>query len=173
MPESVPSTALDATLQVALNNQFNFERYSSAVYLSLAAHLDMLNMVGMAGYLYKRAGEEESHAKRFREYIIDRNAELIVDALSRPDEIADLNPMTAGRVSFQAALDHEHKVTVRIEELSALAARLGDQRTREFLDFYLPEQVEEERTLEEIITKFSLAEGNGAAILMLDKELGS
>lgn len=170
MPEL--STALDPTLQVALNSQYNFERYSSAVYLALAAHLDMLNMVGMAAYLYKRSGEEEGHAHKFQEYIIDRNAKLVVDALPRPDEMSDLSPMTAGRAAFRLALDHEHKVTVRIEELSKLAAGLGDQRTREFLDFYLPEQVEEERTLEEILTRFQLAEGNGAAILMLDKELG-
>lgn len=163
---------LEPTLAGALNNQYNFERFSEAVYVALAGKLDNLNLVGMASYLRKRAGEEHSHAEKFAEFIIDRNGVLVVDALEKPEPLDQADPMQAGLEAFSRALEHEHKVTARIEALYQIGLQIGDFRECEFLHWFLKEQTEEERSLEEIITRFKLAAGNGAAILQIDHWLG-
>jgi ferritin len=159
---------LNQNLLTALNSQYNFERFSSAVYTSLAAHLDTLNLVGMAKYLRGRAAEEESHAGKFENYIIDRNGVLVVDGLPKPEPCGESDILKCGETCFSLALDHEHNVTTRLEMLYALAESAEDPRTCVFLHWFLTEQVEEERSLEEILTRFKLATGNGAAILLLD-----
>lgn len=164
---------LDPTLQVALNNQYNFERYSEAVYLAFAGDLEYLNLTGMAAFMRKRAGEEHAHAAKFAEYITDRNEKLVVDGLPRPEGSSTWDVMTMGQALFNQALEHERLVTSRIEALYGLSCKLEDGRTCVFTHWFLTEQVEEERTLEEILTKFTLASGNGAAILLIDKDLGA
>ena len=163
---------LDENLVVSLNNQYTYERFSESVYQALAAHVDRLNLVGMASYLRKRAAEEHTHAEKFAEYLIDRNAVATVGALDAPEPPAQNDLMLVGIECFTKALDHEKTVTARIETLYRIAEEVEDGRTCVFLHWFLTEQVEEERSLEEIITRFKLASGNGAAILMIDHWLG-
>lgn len=163
---------IDPTLTGALNNQYNFERYSEAIYTAMAGALDALNLVGMAKYLRGRAGEEHAHAEKFAAYILDRGALLTVDALPKPELPPSTEPVTIGLDIFTQALEHERKVSTRIELLYQVATQLGDGRTNEFLHWFLHEQVEEERSLEEIITRFKLAGTDGSAILLIDHWLG-
>lgn len=163
---------LDENLVVALNNQYNYERFSEAVYQAMAAHLDYLNLVGMAKYMRKRAGEEHTHADKFAEYLTDRNAVANLAALDAPQIPVQTDPMLVGFEVFTKALEHERTVTARIEALYRIAGELDDGMTRVFLHWFLAEQVEEEKSLEEILTKFRLASGNGAAILLVDEALG-
>lgn len=163
---------LDESLTISLNSQYTFERYSEAVYQALAVHLDYLNMVGMAAYMRKRAGEEHAHAGKFAEYLVDRNAVATVAALEAPQVPTITDTLLVGFECFQKALEHERVVTSRIEALYQIADEVEDGRTCVFLHWFLAEQVEEEKSLEEILTRFKLASGNGAAILIIDKALG-
>lgn len=162
---------MESVVQEALINQYNYERFSADVYLSLAVHLETMNLRGMAAYMRKREGEERSHAAKFADYLADRNVVASLAALDKPAGLgADI--FSAGMTAFTAALAHEKTVTARIEALYYLAGDVEDGLTQEFLHWFLKEQVEEEATLDEIITKFMLAGSNGAALLMLNEELG-
>jgi ferritin len=164
---------MDQTLAQALNNQFTFERYSADVYYALATRLDYLNLTGFSAYMHKRAGEEREHARKFADYLADRDVLPVIDALDKPPVGAlTVEIMGAGAACFQMAIEHEYKVTDKINMLYDLAEEVGDPPTKVFLHWFITEQVEEVRSLEEIKTKFALAAGNGAAILQLNDELG-
>ncbi len=162
---------LDEIIATALNNQLTFERYSEAVYQSLAAQLDALNLTGMRDYLLKRAGEEHSHAEKFREFIADRDSLPVIDALPKPEVELGSDLIQAGKAAFTLALEHERKVTARISALFDLARKMRDPQTEVWLHWFLIEQVEEERSLEEILTRFALAD-SGTGILLIDRMLG-
>ena len=161
----------DPTLIQELNNQFTFERYSADVYYALATALDTLNLVGFKKFMETRSAEEREHAKKFADYMADRSVLPIIDALPRPAGLEAVGVMDAGARAFAAALDHELQVTERINNLYILAEESEDPATCEFLRWFITEQVEEERTLDEWMTRFTLAAGDGAAILDLDREL--
>lgn len=157
----------------ALNSQYNFERLSSALYDALACDLDYLNLVGMAKWMARQADEEQGHAEKFSTYITDRNCRVVVGAIPEfQNPLGESGIFDAGLMAFEKALEHEKKVSARIQALHDIAVQSGDDTTAIFLQWFLTEQVEEEKTVEEIITKFKLAVGNGAAILEIDEELG-
>jgi ferritin len=162
---------MNLDLAQALNSQLTYERYSADVYYSLAVQLDTLNLTGMSAYMMGRMNEERTHAKKFSDYLADRNVFPIIDALKKPELALIHDPMMAGIEAFSGALAHERTVTARIWELFYKAESVEDAATEELMHWYIHEQVEEERSLEEIVTKFRLATGNGAAILALNDEL--
>ncbi len=166
-----PSTiAVPLEVQSALVSQFNFERYSADVYYALAGALDTINLTGFASFMKKRSDEERTHAEKFRSFMADRNVLPKIEALPAiATQTTSL--MDAGEAAFNAALIHEFKVTERINSLCDIADSAGDQATCEFLLWFIHEQVEEVKSLEEWLTRFELARGNGAAILDLDREL--
>lgn len=155
-----------------LQEQLTFERFSADVYYGLGAHLDDLNLVGMAKYLYRRRDEERGHAQKFTDYLSDRFIRPQIAALPDPSRPLPGDVMAAGRAAFSTALEHERIVTSRIRALYDAAYEENDPETVAFILPFLTEQVEEEKSLDEILTRFRLAEGNGAAILMIDHELG-
>jgi len=165
---------MDAALLSDLNDQLNYERFSAEKYCSIAVQLDSINLSGLAAFMHKREGEERSHAHKFMEYMTDRGASPILTMIPDPEvNLRNLTVFTIGIEAFRTALEHEKSVTARINALYDAAEQSDDGQTCVFLHWFLSEQTEEERSLDLIITKFILADGNGAAILMLDKELGS
>jgi ferritin len=164
---------MDIVLAQALNSQLTYERYSADVYNNLACRLDTANLTGFSAYMHKREAEERTHARKFSDYLADRNVMPVIDGLPKPSSSPEIgSPMVMGKDAFQMALNHEYTVTERIKNLNELALEVDDPATHEFLLWFIHEQVEEERSLEEILTKFALAEGNGAAILALNESLG-
>lgn len=159
------------TVQKAMISQFNFERYSADVYYALSTALDTINLVGFANYLGKRGEEERTHAKKFASFLADRNVRPVVDALQAPVVPGWASEMVAGGACFLAALEHEYKVTERINDLYNLACQEDDPQTAEFLLWFVHEQVEEVKSLDEWMTRFTIAGSNGAAVLDLDREL--
>lgn len=162
----------DRALVDALVRQYNFERYSADIYLSLGAQLDILNLNGFAHWMYKQAGEEREHADKFKDYLIERNALPVVAAVPAPNHVLTNNLMSAPLSAFETALAHEKLVTEKINDLYGMAREAEDYPTEEFLHWFVKEQVEEEHSLEEILTKFAYAANDGAAILMLNEEMG-
>ena len=163
---------MDSKLVQALNNQYNFERLSSALYYALSLKVDEKNLVGMASWMRKQAVEEQSHADKISSYLIDRNQSVFVGELPASNPVVSGELMAIGKEVFEAALEHEHKVTARMQALHEISSEVKDEATCIFLQWFISEQVEEEKTLDEILTKFDLGMGNGAVIMLLDNELG-
>jgi len=148
----------------ALCGQVTRERYSSAVYLTLACFCDERNLPGFAKWHRARSCEEMGHAQKLIDYILDRDGQVCVDTINAPD-CSCFNVLE----TFTTALEHERKVSHNIEELASVALRANDLTTFTFMGWFLLEQVEEEKTLEEIIARYQLEGGPS----LLEKELGS
>ncbi len=74
---------------------------------------------------------------------------------------------------FEETLSHEQEVTRRINELVHLAKEERDFATDIFLQWFVTEQVEEEETVKDIISKLRMIKGEGQGMLVLDKDMSA
>lgn len=155
-------------MEQALNEQLNFEIYSAYVYLAMSAHCESKGLKGFANWFYIQYQEEMTHAMKFYNFILDKSAEVELDAIDKPKkEYTDLIAI------FKETLAHEQEVTARIYKLVDMAIDERDHGTNAFLQWFVTEQVEEEASVNQIIDKLKLVEGNGNGVFMLDAELAT
>ena len=154
-------------MQDAINEQINKELYSAYLYLSMSAHFETANLAGFAHWLHVQYEEETGHAMKFFEYLIDRGGEVNLKAIDQPPSEWK-SPLQA----FQMVLEHEQKVTGLINKLYASALKESDYPTQVMLQWFVNEQVEEEKNATQIVEQLKLIEAHGTAVLMLDHQLG-
>ena len=153
-------------VESALNKQMNREFYSYYLYLSMAAHFDSNNLKGFAHWLQIQAKEEQEHAMKLYEFLIQREGRIILQPIEAPP-----SNWKSHRAVLEDAYQHEQKVTGLITKLVELAKSEKDHSTEGFLQWFVKEQVEEEATAHEILQKLQLVGNEGSALFMLDGEL--
>lgn len=151
----------------ALNEQMNKEFYSYYLYLSMAAHFDSNNLKGFGHWLKVQATEEAGHAMKLFEYLISRGGKVLLQPIDAPPSVWKTH-----KAVFEAAYQHEQKVTGLIMKLLELAKSEKDHSTEIFLQWFVNEQVEEEATANEVLQKLQLVGNEGSALFVLDGELG-
>ncbi len=158
---------LKKKIEKALNDQMNFEAYSGYIYLAMAAWAESQNMGGFANWLRVQFLEETMiHAKKFHDFIIDRGGVAVFDAVPKPQaEYASMLEV------FQAAYKHETVVTDRIYKLVELAEKEGDRATFQFLQWFIEEQVEEEKQTDDIVQQLKMIEKSVNGLFMLNHAL--
>lgn len=161
-------TTLSKTMNDALNKQINWEMWSGYLYLSMANNFEAMGLKGIANWFTVQYKEELAHAMIFINYVNSRGGRVLLAPIAEvPTEWA--TPLDA----FKATLEHEQKVTALINDLYALAEKEQDFATRQKLNWFVAEQVEEEDTARTMIDNFTLIGDNGYGIYQLDSELGS
>lgn len=159
---------LDSDVQDAINTQIRNEYYSSYLYLSMSAYCESRNFPGCASWLRRQSEEELVHAMKLFDYMVDRGARVVLESIDQPpSEFGTLLEV------FEEVLEHEREVTGMINSLYDLAVSQNDHATAVSLHWFIEEQVEEEKSAEEVVEKFKLASDNGAALMILDADLGS
>ncbi len=151
----------------ALNLQMNREFFNARLYLSMAAYFESLNMQGAAQWMAVQAQEETGHAMRLYNHLRERGARVLLTALEAPPEKWD-GPLAA----FEAAYEHECKVSRQFDEHLALAQAEKDNATLIFLQWFINEQVEEEASVDEIVQKIKMIGDHKGSLFMLDRMLG-
>lgn len=73
---------------------------------------------------------------------------------------------------FQESLKQEEEVSRRIDSLYELAFKEKAFAALVEMQWFISEQVEEERTVRDIVAKFDLLKDDPSALLDLDRELG-
>ncbi|MEX0763012.1 MAG: ferritin [Dehalococcoidia bacterium] len=159
---------ISEVLRSAIDQQINRELYSSYLYMAAASHLASENFPGMASWMQTQADEEMVHARKFIKFVEDRDATVSFDAIDKPH--ADFTtPLSA----FESALEHERLITRHINDLYTLALEQSDYACQGLLQWFINEQVEEEAMVTEVVEKLRRAGDNGAALLMLDRQLSA
>ena len=74
---------------------------------------------------------------------------------------------------FKSSLLQEQKVTEAIRRLYDVAMDQRDHESRNLLGWFLDEQVEEEKTVQDMIDRLELVEGHPVGMLQLDQEAAS
>ena len=157
---------IDTLLAKALNDQMNLEFLSARIYLALGGYLDLVNLSGFAGEMKTHAEEENGHAMKFYQYLLDRQVPVELAALEAVEGIP--NDFVG---VFLAAWNHEKRVTEAIKDLYTMADAL-DEQTEIFLQWFLTEQVEEERDAEHDYSVALAASQTPGLIYLLDKGVG-
>jgi len=154
-------------LQDALNEQINKELYSGYLYLGMSAHLAEANLPGFANWMRVQFKEEQAHAIKLFEYLLDRGGRVTLKAIAAP-------PATFGSplAVFQQVLEHEKKVTGLIHQLYELAEKEKDHALAGELQWFIKEQVEEEKTATDIVENLKRAGAQVSALMFLDGRLG-
>ncbi len=150
----------------ALNVQMNRELFNSSLYLSMAAYFDSINLEGATAWMEKQAEEEREHAFRLYNHLKERGARIKVDTVEAPPAEWD-SPLDA----FEAAYEHECRVSREFDEHMALADAEGDYATKSFLQWFIDEQVEEEASVDSIIQKLKMAKDAPGGLMMIDRML--
>ena len=159
---------LNPTVQQALNDQVQKELHSAYIYLSMAAYFEAENLAGAASWMRQQASEEQAHAMKIFDFIIDRGGRVALQAIDAPP--ADFaSPLAV----FQASYAHEQKVTKSIHDLYALAVKEGDYPTQVMLQWFIDEQVEEEKNASAIMAQLQMVGDSPAALLMIDRQLAA
>lgn len=154
-------------MQDALNEQIQKEFYSAYLYLAMAAYCEAKNLPGAAKWMRVQAQEETGHGLKFFDYLNDRGARVTLKAIGQPPaEFSSLLDV------FQKALAHEQEVTRSIGQLYALATKENDYATQATLQWFITEQVEEEKSASLIVEQLKLAGESKGTLLMLDHHLG-
>lgn len=158
---------MSQSLQDAFNDHLRQELYSSYLYLAMAAYCDAQNLPGFAHWMMLQADEERDHAMRFFNFIQNRNGRVVLHALEQPPR--DFDSPTA---LFEQVLAHEQEISSLIHQLYRRAAAEPDHAAQVFLEWFITEQVEEERNASQILETLRTIGDNKVGLLMLDRELG-
>jgi len=155
-------------MQDALNGQINAELFSSYIYLSMAADCEANGLPGFGKWLRKQSEEETSHAMKIFDFILDRDGRVELKSIDQPKRSFGKPLQMFGQI-----LKHERLVTDMIHKLHEKAVAEKDHASAVMLEWFIEEQVEEEKTAMDIIDSLELAGENNAALLMLDGEIGT
>ena len=158
---------ISKAMQEAINDQINKEMFSSNLYLSMVAYFEDKNLPGLAHWMRLQANEETEHAMKFFDYLVERGGRVTIGAFAAPK--ADWE---SSLEAFQQALEHEEMISASINSLYGLALKENDYASQIFLQWFISEQVEEEKNASDIIHQLKMIDAHGTAVLMLDKQLG-
>ncbi len=157
---------ISSKMQEAINEQINKEMFSSYLYLSMAAYFESTGLPGAAAWMYVQAEEERGHAMKLFKHLVDRGGKVTLKAIAAP-ETEWAGPMAA----FKAVYAHEQLVTQSIHALYALALDEKDYAMQVELQWFISEQVEEEKNALEIVDSMKRIEAHETAVLQLDHRL--
>ncbi|WP_019201804.1 ferritin [Tsukamurella sp. 1534] len=157
---------LTDALEEKFNDQITLEFEASLVYRQLAIEMEIRDLPGIAGWLRHQADEEIVHANKWIDHLSDRGNHPKIGASAAPK----LDVSTVLDV-FEAALEHEQRVSESIRELYRAAN--DDIDSKALIQWFVNEQVEEEATVSEIVGRLKLIDGDGPGLLRLDEELAS
>ncbi|MDH7480660.1 MAG: ferritin [Armatimonadota bacterium] len=152
----------------ALNKQINAEMYSGYLYLSMSAYYQSIGLPGFANWFFVQNQEEQAHAQIIYNHVIDRGGRVILKAIDAPptDWSGPIAPV-------EDALKHEQKVTAMINDLVNLALEEKDFAANAMLQWFVTEQVEEEKNPADILQQLKLTGDAPGGLVIIDRELAA
>ncbi len=158
---------LSKTIQEALNRQVAMEAESSQAYLAMASWAEIQpGLDGVTDFFYKQSDEERIHMLKLIRYINERGGFAVVPALPQPN----ITFQSLKRV-FEELLKHEIKVSESINEIVDQALKEKDFSTHNFLQWYVSEQIEEERLARTLNDKLELVGDDKSGIYLFDRDI--
>lgn len=151
-----------------LSLQVNKELFSAYLYLEFHNILEDRGLTGFAHWFMIQVQEERDHGMLFYEYLHHNNQKVDLQAIEKPE-----TTVSTVMEILQASLAHEEFITASINDIYEVALREKDYRTKEFLDWFVKEQGEEESNFNLLIDKVRLLGEDNKGIYMLDQELAS
>ena len=156
---------LSKTMEAAYNKQITAELYASNLYLAMGAYFDALAYRGFGRWLRVQSDEEREHAQRIIDIVVDRGGAIDIQNIDAPGAFE--SPLSV----WEQVVEQERSVTRMFYELSDLAEQESDHTTLAELEWFLLEQVEEERVTGDILKEVKRVQDSPSGMLVLDREL--
>ncbi|WP_033543811.1 ferritin [Planococcus sp. CAU13] len=156
---------LPEKLTNALNEQFNNELQAAHAYTAMAAYFSKKGYHGFANFYLVQSKEEHFHAMKFYHYLTAMDEKPVLQSLAEPK-----NHYVSAVDVLESSLAQEKEVTSNIYALVTLADELQEHATLSFLDWFIEEQMEEEKMFRDIITRVRGIEEGGEYFLKMDDE---
>ena len=157
---------LSEKIEKVLNRQIQSELYSSYFYLAMVAYAQQIGLSGLSHWMHLQSTEETGHAMKLFEYVNDRGGRVVLEAIPQPP-----SKFKSPQDMFGQALQHEQEVTQGIHELYQMAKNEGDHATEVQMQWFIQEQVEEEKTFSEIAERLKMIGDQPASLFIIDREL--
>lgn len=151
-----------------LNTQINKELFSAYLYLDISNHYIDKGLEGLGHWYEVQAMEEKDHAFLIKQYIQNNGGKVVLDAIEKPE----VNYKNL-RTGMEEALKHEIYITNAINVIYEKTIEMKDYKTVEFLNWFVKEQVEEEKNAEDLLKQFDLFGSDGKGLYMMDKDLAA
>jgi ferritin len=150
-----------------MNEQITHELYSAYLYLSMSAYFEAENLPGFAHWMRVQATEEQEHAMKFYDHILDRGSKVVLQAIPEPPV-----DFTSPQNVFKQSYEHEQKVTGLINSIYNVAITEKDHASQIFLQWFITEQVEEEKNASYILDVLNKIGSSVGGLYQLDHRLG-
>lgn len=158
---------LSKTIQEALNRQVLVEAQSSQAYLAMASWADIQpGLKGVTQFFFKHSDEERMHMLKLIRYINERGGFAVIPALAQPTLT-----FVSLKKAFEELFRHEVSVSNSINELVDIALNEKDYATHNFLQWYVNEQIEEEKLARECNDKLELIGDDKSGLYLFDRDI--
>jgi ferritin len=158
---------LSKSIQDALNKQVQMEAESSQAYLAMASWAEIQpGLEGVTEFFYKQSDEERIHMMKLIRFINERGGFALIPALAQP-----IVTFKSLKSAFEEFLKHELQVSDSINDLVHLSLTEKDYATHNFLQWYVNEQIEEERTARVLNDKLELIGDDRSGLYLFDRDI--
>lgn len=158
---------LSQSMQNALNNQVLMEAQSSQAYLAMASWAEIQpGLKGVTAFFFRHSEEERIHMLKLIHYINERGGFAVIPALEQP-----VLTFVSLKKAFEQLFQHEVKVSESINDLVDQSLKEKDYATLNFLQWYVNEQIEEERLARECNDKLELVGDDKSGLYLFDRDI--
>jgi ferritin len=165
------SGMISQKMNEALNHQVTNEMLASFKYLAMAFQYNDMGLLIFGKRFRQQSDEERGHALKIAEFIQDVGGKISIEAIAKPKSGY---PTAISMV--EAALESERTVTKQINDLVDMAFSEKDHATQSFLKWFVDEQVEEEKSMNDLLAIMKVAGDQNLILVenrlaaMMDKE---
>lgn len=160
---------LSKKVEAILNRQVTKEAEAAQIYLSYGSWADSQGFGGIANYLFRHSQEERNHMMKVMQYIMERGGKVKIEAIKAPP--ADPKNL---QECFEKTFKHEVDNTTAIYDIVNLSHDEKDWATYNFAQWFVKEQIEEEKLVMDLLDKLKIAGGPKAtdeSLFNLDSQL--
>ena len=157
---------LSKAVQTKLNEQIQKEAYASSAYLAMATWAEGQDLPHISEYFYNSAQEERDHMLELYRYINANGG-----AAKLEDNLGEVKSSFKNVLeAFKHVYELEHTVTLAVNELASWCQKNEEHATYFFLQAFVLEQQEAERSVGEIITIIERMGFEPRNLFYLDKQ---
>ena len=137
---------LSAELRKLLIGQIGNELAAHQLYLAIAIYFERQSLDRWRKLFRDQSVEEAQHAQKIIDFLVDNDVEFDLPALK-----ATSTRFGSPSAAAKRALESERTVAGQFDRAASVALAAGDHRGFEFLQWFIAEQVEEERKLQHVV----------------------
>ncbi|SHL13611.1 ferritin [Chitinophaga jiangningensis] len=151
----------------ALNKQILMEAQSSQAYLAMGSWAEIQpGLKGVTKFFYRHSEEERMHMLKLIHFVNERGGFAVIPALEQP-----VMTFVSLKAAFEQLFKHEVKVSESINDLVEIALAEKDYATHNFLQWFVMEQMEEERLARDCNDKLELIGDDKSGLYLFDRDI--